>query len=113
MNLEKIIFNSPYIIRFLAINLYGFLLSRKRFSKNFFRLLDELNSNLNKSKEEVDREQFHLVKENLIFCYEKISYYKKLFDEVGFKPKNMNSLTEMQGIPYLTKDIIRFLKIKL
>ena len=107
MNIEKIIFNSPYIIRFLAINFYGFLLSRRRFSKKFFRILDELNSNLNKSKEEVNREQFHLVKKNLIFCYEQIPYYKKLFNEVGFKPKNMNSLTEMQGIPYLTKDRIR------
>jgi len=107
MNLEKIISNSPYVIRLLVVNLYGFLLSRRRFSKNFYRYLNLLNSNLNKTKEEVKKEQFKLVKENLVFCYEKIPYYKELFDKVLFQPKNMISLKEIELIPYLTKDKIR------
>ncbi len=107
MNIETLIFNSPYWFRQIVINTYGFLLSKKRFSGRFKNYLKEYQGNLTKSKEVIEKQQFNLLKNNLIYCYENIDYYKRIFNENSFDPYKMESTVELKKIPYLTKDIIR------
>ena len=103
----KYFLNAPYWVKFLAINIYGFFLYKKRFGAVYKSFKNKIDNNLQKTKSEILSEQFVLLKNNLIFCYEKIPYYKHLFDKVDFNPYTFSSVEEIKKIPYLTKDIIR------
>lgn len=56
------------------------------------------------SESEKKAKQFELLKDTLIYAYENVPYYKKLFDSVDFNPQKMQSVSEIEQIPLLTKD---------
>lgn len=105
--MEKILINSPYWLKTILINVYGYLLSNKRFSGSFKTWFNIYKDNLKKTPEEIQLEQFELLKNNLIYCYEKIPYYKKIFVQTAFNPYEMKSIKDIKKIPFLTKEIIR------
>ena len=66
----------------------------------------------NKEREtmsEVEREalQLHLLKNTLERVYENNVYYKNAMDNVGVKPEDVTSLTDIQKLPFLTKKDLR------
>lgn len=105
--MTQFLIKSPYWLKVLIINVYGFILATRRFSGSFHIWFAKYKDNLQKSPEEIESEQFELLKNNLIYCYEKIPYYKKTFDVAGFDPYGMKSSDEIKKLPFLTKDIIR------
>lgn len=107
MHLQEIIGNSPYWLRHIAINTFGYILCKRRFTGSFTDYYNQYNKNLKKSQSQIENEQFELLKNNLIYCYENIPYYKKIFKESDFDPYKMISKNELKKLPYLTKDIIR------
>jgi len=98
---------SPHWLKFLIINIYGFYLSKLRFSGSFDKYLEEYKCNLGKSQDEIREEQILLLKKNLIYAYENVPYYKELFNSVSFDPYLLSSIEDFQKVPYLTKDIVR------
>ncbi|AMM41435.1 MAG TPA: phenylacetate--CoA ligase family protein [Candidatus Atribacteria bacterium] len=57
-----------------------------------------------KKLEEYQLQQLH----NIIkYSYENVPYYKKIFDERGIKPKDIQTFDDLEKIPFLTKDIIK------
>ena len=36
-----------------------------------------------------------------------VPYYQKLFTDIGFKPENVSSVSDLQQLPFLTKEVIR------
>lgn len=105
--MDKILINSPYLVKSILINIYGFFLARKRFSGTFKRWFGIYIGNLEKKPARIRLEQFELLKKNVIYCYEQIPYYKRLFDDIKFDPYSIESVKDIQRIPFLTKDIIR------
>ena len=53
--------------------------------------------------------EYRLTKLNklIIYSFENIPYYNKLFKKIGLNPKNINYLDEINKIPVLTKEILR------
>jgi len=51
--------------------------------------------------------QTNKLKELVHHSYNNVPYYKKLFDSIGLKPKDIQSLEDIKKIPFLTKKIIR------
>jgi len=41
------------------------------------------------------------------YCYEKVPYYKKLFDSINLKLDDIKSIDDIKKIPVLTKDLVR------
>lgn len=105
--MNKIFLQSPYFVRTILINIYGFVLYRRRFSGSFYKWLSIYKQNLKKTPQEIQEEQLKLLKEQLIYNFENIPYYKKVFDEVNFNPYEIKSIIEIKKIPFLTKEIIR------
>ena len=110
---EELILKSPYVLRETFINLYGYYLSRKRFSNHFFLLLDELMLNLQKTPEQIKSDQFELLKNTLIHAYENIPYYTETFNQIEFNPFKFQNESELQKIPLLDKEKIRKNFVKL
>ena len=104
---EELILKSPYILRELFINLYGYNLFRRRFNKRFYQLLDELILNLQKTPDQIKTEQFELLRNSLIKAYQNVPYYYEIFNDIGLNPLKFENESELTIIPILDKSIIR------
>ena len=58
---------------------------------------------------EIDMEAYEILKlkETLYHAYEKVPYYRKLFDELQVSPLEIHSIKDLKDFPLLTKKIIR------
>jgi len=59
------------------------------------------------SREKLEDYQLLQLKKLLNHAYTNVPYYTKIFNKLKLKPKNIQSIKDIQKIPYLTKDIIR------
>jgi len=86
-----------------AIQLYERVTSRR-----FLERLDELNRTQWLSRDELLNLQRNKLHRLLEYAYEKVPYYHRLFDRVGFRPADvLTDLGSMHKIPVLTKAFIR------
>ncbi len=51
--------------------------------------------------------QLDKLKHTVNYCYDKVPMYTKKFDEIGLKPKHIQTLKDISLIPYTTKDDLR------
>jgi len=59
------------------------------------------------SREQLEEYQLQQLNKLLNHAYENVPYYKKVFDERGLKPKDIQDFKDLQELPFLTKEIIR------
>jgi len=59
------------------------------------------------SKKELKEYQMRELRKLLHHAYKNVKYYRKMFDENGFKVKDFCNTKDLQKLPFLTKDIIR------
>jgi phenylacetate-CoA ligase len=57
--------------------------------------------------EKVAELQFAAIRELVRHAYEHNDYYRELFNTLGMQPEDIRSLSDFQGIPVLTKEIIK------
>jgi len=57
--------------------------------------------------EEIKKLQLQKLKEQIKHCYENSSFYRRKFDCVGLKPKDIRSLDDLQKIPFTVKSDLR------
>ena len=70
-------------------------------------VLKKLETTQWQSPAELRQLQLQRLRELLIHAYENVPYYKYLFTHLKFEPENINSLAELDQLPFLTKAIIR------
>jgi len=51
--------------------------------------------------------QLERLKKIVFRCYEHVPFYRKQFDQIGLKPEHIQSLKDIEKIPYTTKDDLR------
>jgi len=59
------------------------------------------------SREELEAYQLQQLKQLVHHAYENVPYYQRVFDERNLKPEDIQSLSDLQKLPFLTKDIVR------
>ena len=59
------------------------------------------------SREQLEIYQLTKLRKLVLFSYEHVPYYRKLFDDINLKPKDVQVLADIKKIPVLTKDIVR------
>lgn len=90
-------------VREQAIKLYDRMTGRR-----FWERLNELNRSQWFSRDELLELQHTKLHRLLQNVYQNVPYYRRLFDQVGFKPDDvLTDLASMRKIPVLTKQIIR------
>jgi phenylacetate-CoA ligase len=57
--------------------------------------------------EEIKKLQLQKLKEQVKYCYENSSFYRKKFDKIGLKPEDIQSLDDLQKIPFTVKSDLR------
>ena len=77
------------------------------YNKIFQNQLNQLNEGDLYTDSQLKEYQMEKLRDILIHAYEHTIYYKKVFDKIGFDPKEFNDINEFKKIPLLTKEIIQ------
>jgi phenylacetate-CoA ligase len=59
------------------------------------------------SRERLEEYQIRQLQKLLNHAYENVPYYRKVFNERGLKPEDIQDFSDLQKLPFLTKEIIR------
>lgn len=93
----------PFLLRYLIMPLY-----EKIKGKKLLMYLNEYESRLNWSKEELQHYQLQQLKSLLTHAYNNTSYYRKVWTNAGITNINeIQTLSDFEKLPVVTKDDIR------
>lgn len=59
------------------------------------------------TREKLEEYQMQQLSKLLNHAYENVPYYRRIFDEHGLKPSDVRDLSDLQKLPFLTKETIR------
>ena len=59
------------------------------------------------SREQLEEYQLQQLGKLLNHAYENVPYYRRVFDERGLKPKDIQDFKDLEKLPFLTKKIVR------
>lgn len=103
-SLQSIIKKSPL---FLQKFYYNFVPFSKRYGKVFNDTYNFLLESEKWSRQKLEEYQLNEFKKLIAHCYENVPYYTRVFDELGLTPKDFQTISDINKLPLLTKDIIR------
>ena len=87
--------------------IYGAIPARFRYGKVFWDTYYFLQESQWWSREKLEEYQMQQLRKLLHHAYENVPYYRRVFDERGLKPKNIQDFDDFGKLPYLTKEIIQ------
>jgi phenylacetate-CoA ligase len=73
----------------------------------FKKTYNFLKESQNWSREKLEKHQIEQLKKLINHSYENVPYYHKVFKNQGLKPEDIKNLSDLQKIPFLTKEIIK------
>src|SRR6266511_3875249 len=66
-----------------------------------------LRSGLRLGAKELETLQLARLQSLITHAYEKVSYYGKLFDSVGFEPRHLKQLSDLEAIPVTSRQTLQ------
>jgi len=107
MNFREIIKGLPYPLIQGIKYAYGMVPPRIRYGRVFWDTYNFLQESQWWSREKLEEYQMQQLEKLLKHAYEKVPYYKRIFDERNLKPKDIQDFDDLRKLPYLTKEIIQ------
>jgi len=107
MRLKDFAKSLPYPIKQGLKYIYGATPPRFRYGKVFWETYCFLQESQWWSREKLQEYQMQQLEKLLKHAYKNVPYYRKVFDERGLKPKNIQGFDDLKKLPYLTKDAFR------
>ena len=97
----------PYPIQQSLKHIYGTIPLPIRHGKVFRDTYKFLQESQWWSREKLEEYQMQQLAKLLTHSYENVPYYRRMFEERGLRPENIQDFDDLRKLPYLTKDIIR------
>ncbi len=107
MNLKDFARSLPYPIKQGLKYLYGAIPPRIRYGKVFWDTYNFLQESQWWTREKLEEYQMQQLEKLLKHAYDNVPYYRKVFDEKGLKPKDIQDFDDLKKLPYLTKDAFK------
>jgi len=106
-NLKRFAQSLPYPVQQSLRYIYGTIPLSIRYGKVFWDTYDFLQESQWWSRERLEEYQMQQLSELLYHAYENVPYYRRVFDERGLKPRDIQNFDDLRKLPYLTKEIIQ------
>lgn len=107
-NLKEHIYHlSPVLLQNQLVSFYGKRLYKQRYSGNYSRLLNEIRAEDSQARQAIEQSQLIKLKGILKHAEKHVPYYQQLFKDYSIDPEKFTSLTDLQYIPPLEKEVIR------
>jgi phenylacetate-CoA ligase len=94
----------PPVLRQRFNYIRGYIPLRFRYGEAFWRTYNFLKESQWWSKEKLEEYQITELSRLLNHAYTNVPYYRRIFGEMGLKPKNIQSVADLKQLPCLTKD---------
>jgi len=107
MNVKQSAKKLPYPIKQGCKYIYGIIPPRFRYGKVFWDTYSFLQESQWWSREKLEEYQMEQLEKLLKHAYENVPYYRRVFDERGLRPKDIQDLNDLRKLPYLTKNIFK------
>jgi phenylacetate-CoA ligase len=104
---QRIYSRAPWHIQDLLISIYGLELRRKTASRSFQKKFRELLESQWWSADELKAWQEEKLRALIAHAYEHVPYYRRIFDERGLRPKDIQQTSDLRRLPFLTKETLR------
>lgn len=106
-NLQNLYNKSPYFIKEIMVNTKSFLNRKKRYTKDYYNFLEELNSNTSLEYSEIKKYQAIKLSELLLEVYTYSDYYKSIFNELKIEKHQIieQPFDVLFKLPFLEKDV--------
>jgi phenylacetate-CoA ligase len=98
---------SPQWLRGLAGRAYRMLPLSVRYGPAYTEHARLLEKSQWWSREELERYQWQKLQSLLNHAYEHVPYYRRVFDERGWKPARIQNWDDFRQLPFLTKQMVR------
>jgi len=107
MDLKKFAASLPYPIQQPLRYIYGAIPPSIRYGKAFRETYAFLQESQWWSREKLEEYQMQQLSKLLHHAYENVPYYRRVFDERGLKPRDIQDFDDLRKLPYLTKDMFK------
>jgi len=97
----------PYTAKQGLKYIYGTIPPHFRYGHIFWETYNFLEESQWWSREKLEEYQMQQLRKLLHHAYENVPYYRRVFEERGLKPKNIQDFDDFGELPYLTKEIIQ------
>ena len=104
---SKIYKYSPVLLQNGFITIQGLVSSRVRRGQWFRHLQEELLRNESLTSEELEAMQLAKLGRLLQHAYQWVPYYTRLFDRLGLRPEDFQSIEDLKKLPLLEKETVR------
>lgn len=94
----------PDPVKKRARKIYGMFPSSIRYGKTFEKTYNFLQESQWWSKDKLEEYQLQELNNLLNHAYENVPYYKRILNERGLKPRDIQDFKDLKELPYLTKD---------
>jgi phenylacetate-CoA ligase len=99
--------NSPIFLQHALVTLKGISYAFAKRGQKFFCLEKELLRNEKMDSSELGNLQLERLKEIITHAFKNVPFYKKLFNNIGFKPQELQSIEDLDRLPILDKETVR------
>jgi phenylacetate-CoA ligase len=104
MTLRQIIKPLPYPLRQGIKYVYGLLPPRIRYGRVFWETYNFLQESQWWSREKLEEYQMQQLSKMLHHAYQNVPYYRRIFDERGLRPQDIQNSDDLKKLPFLSKD---------
>ena len=106
-SIKRSVASLPYPLKQGLKYVYGAIPLPLRYGKEFRETYAFLQKSQWWNREQLEEYQLEQLSKLLHHAYENVPYYRRVFDEKGLKPKDIQDFKDLQQLPYLTKQIIQ------
>lgn len=97
----------PIALQNALVSLRGWHLSRIRYSKGFWRLLEEITAHDRFSREELINYQNHRLRILVHHAYRNVPYYNSIMKKLNIRPDDIITEKDLRRMPILTREDVR------
>lgn len=107
MNLRRLVKRLPSLVKQGLKYAYGAIPPRIRYGKVFWETYNFLQESQWWSRERLEEYQMKQLSKLLHHAYKNVPYYRRVFDERGLKPKDIQDFSDLRKLPCLDKNTLR------
>jgi phenylacetate-CoA ligase len=105
--LDKLYAISPVFVQNLFVTAYGYKLYRREYGQKFEDILKQFEEIQWLSLKEIEAWQSVRLNRIIEHAFTTVPYYKRIMDDRGLKPKDIQTPVDLRKLPLLTRDDIR------
>ena len=93
--------HSPNFLQNYIVSYYGQREKNKRYGKQFHHFYRFLQKAQWYSKDQIENAQNEKLKNFIVYSYENVPYYRRIFDEAKIRPTDIRTKSDLTKLPIL------------